>query len=182
MTLAQYRNPIDTPVDKARIAGQYTPGVCEVIGAGSPRNYEELGGAGWSGALVVFRGLKPAHFSLQLTLTETSDWNAWDKFEPLVRRPPFGKLPQALDVVHPFLSRLGITSMVIEDTLAPNQTDSGIWMIELKCIESRKLKPGSAAIDGSAATPVDPREAKIEKLTARLAALIDAAAGEGNAP
>jgi hypothetical protein len=182
MAQQHYINPIDTPVDQARLGGVLTPGYCEVVGASSPRNYEEMGGGGWSGALVIFKGLKPSHFSLRLTLYTTDDWNAWIKFRPLVHKPPIGKRPAALDIVHPFLADCGITSCVIEDVRAPDQVDHGVWMVEIMCIESRKLKAGSVAIDGSDATQVDPREEKLKKLTAERDKKRDALANEGNNP
>lgn len=182
MSLRDYKNPLDTPVDKARLNGVLTPGWCEVIGASSPRNYEEMGGGGWSGALVIYKGNRPSHFSLRLYLYESTDWDDWYKFAPMVQRAPLGKRPNALDIVHPFTAALGITSVVVEDVRAPDQCDHGVWMIELMLIESRKLKPGSAAIEGSDATEVDPREAKIEKLAKERDKKRDALANEGNNP
>jgi hypothetical protein len=182
MALTDYKNPLDTPVDKARLGGLLTPGYCEVVGASSPRNYEEMGGGGWSGALVIFKGLEPSHFSLRLYLYDSRDWDDWYKFAPLVHKPPLGKRPAALDIVHPFTAALGIAAVVVEDVRAPDQVDHGVWMIELMLIESRKLKPGSAAVEGSDATPVDPREEKIKKLAAERDRKRDALANEGNNP
>jgi hypothetical protein len=163
-------NPIDHAQDYVVIAGHRTPGLCEIIGASSPRNWEELGGSGWSGGILLYRGIKLSHFSIRLYLYESKeggdqhdDWGDWFRFRPIVmKRPTIGQ-PNALDCVHPFLNDLGITALVIEDVRAPDQVDHGVWMIELMCIEYRKLRKDSTAMSGSDATDEDPLAAEARR-------------------
>lgn len=176
-------NPLDSSFsyDYVKISGRRTPGLCEVIGASSPRNWDEIGGTGWSGGILLYRGIKLSHFSIRLYLYDTRDWNDWEAFRPLVQKSPLSRgIPKALDCVHPFLAELGIKALVIEDVRAPDQVDPGVWMIELMCIEYRKLRPSTGAVDGAEATPVDPRDQEIKELEGKVKAERDKLAKSGN--
>ena len=167
-------SPLDKPVDKATIGGQLTPGICEIVGADSPRAWDELNGYGLSGARLRFHGVKLSHFSIKFRLYTTQDWEDWHVFRPLVHRPPLGRYQRSLDIAHPILEDLGIGSIVIENVLAPDQTDHGEWTIELKVIEFRTPKHTMAKPEGSTATPVDPME---QKISARLDRFVELLAG-----
>lgn len=185
--MSAIKNPLDAPVDKVRFAGRFdTPGLCEIIGANSPRKWEEWTAGGWSGGVLFFRGFPLSHFSIRLSMYTTQDWADWEKFRPLVMRRPVGKgFPGALDVSHPFLAELGITACVIEDVRAPDQIEHGVWQIELMCIEHRKLRAASGKAEGSEAEPVDPWEAKVEHMRQRVEAEkgeLDQMLKEGNLP
>lgn len=162
-------NPLDNdPGDKVLIGGRRTPGLAEIVGASSPRKWEESAGPGWSGGILLFRGIALSHFSVRCTLYTSEDWADWHKFRPLVMRPPIGRMPRALDIAHAVLADLGIFACQIEDVRAPEQVDHGVWMIELMLIEYRKLKAGTGTIDGAEATPVDPWDQVIERLSAKF--------------
>jgi hypothetical protein len=163
-------NPLDAAVDKATIGGRLTPGICEIVGADSPRAWDELQGYGLSGATVRFHGIKLSHFSLKFRLYTSQDWADWHVFKPLIDKPPVGRYARSLDCAHPILADLGIRSIVIENVLAPEQTDDGEWTIELKVIEFRRPKGALGTPEGSTATPVDPYDQKIE---ARVEHLVD---------
>lgn len=66
--------------------------------------------------------------------------------EPLV---PRSRRAEALDIWHPILELLGITSVVIENVLQPKQTADGEWTVEIKMIEHRPITYALAAIEGS---------------------------------
>lgn len=149
-------NPIDQPRDWVKLGGQRTPGLCDISGAGSPRRWDERESYGYSGATVVFHGLKLAHFSLRLRFYSAQDWEDWYAFKPSIDKPPLGKRQGPLDIEHPLLSQVGITSVVVEDTLSPMQTADGEWTVEIKLIEYRPLKFAIAKPDNTAAKPVDP--------------------------
>jgi hypothetical protein len=153
-------NPLTEPRDRCLIGGHITPGICDIEGANSPREWLEVRGPGLSGAILRFRGVMPSHFTIKFRLYTTIDWADWNAFQVLVAKPPFGKRPRALDIVHPLLEPLGIRSIVVEDVLAPEQTgDSGEWTATLKVIESRARKSvPQGKVDGSQQTPTDPYE------------------------
>lgn len=170
-------NPIDNPIDKAKVGGMYTPGLCEVVGASSPRDWAEFRGYGLSGATVRFRGIKLSHFSLRIRLYSVEDWNDWHAFKPIVDKPPLGKRPRAIDISHPLLEDLGIRSAVVEDVGQPDEDDDGAWTIEVKLIEFRKPKLTLSTPEGSDAGPVDPVDAQIEARRKHIADQRDELAG-----
>lgn len=167
-------NPIDTPVDKAFLGGRITPGLCDIEGANSPRNWDERDGYGLSGATVIFKGVKLSHFSIKFRLYTVEDWNDWHAFAPTVAKPPLGKRPRALDIAHPITDEVQIRSVVVDDVLAPAQTGDGEWTVEVKLIEFRKPRLALAKPQGSTATPVDPIEQQIQANSDRIAQLLAA--------
>lgn len=166
-------NPIDTPVDKVIFAGRPSPGLADVVGADSPRDWDERRGYGLSGATLFFRGVKLSHFSVKLRLYTVQDWVDWYAFKPIVDKPPLGKRPRAIDISHPFLEDLGIRAVEVENVGAPEQTDHGEFTVELKLIEYRRPKFTMSKPEGAEATPVDPVEQEIAKNSAEIAALAD---------
>jgi hypothetical protein len=166
-------NPLTEPVDKLKLSGRMSPGLCEIVGASSPRNWEEIAGYGWSGALLRFRGVKLSHFAVRFKLYTTADWADWIAFRPLLAKPPFGKRPRALDIWHPLLVEVGIGSVVVEDFLAPEQSEDGVWVVEAKLIEYRNPKYTLSTPTGSAATEVDPYEIEIAANSSTIDELSD---------
>lgn len=166
-------NPLEQPVNYALVGGRRTPGLCDIEGAGSPRQWDERRGYGVSGATLVYRGLRLASFALKLRLYSPEDWQGWHDFAPTVSRPPTGERAQALDIVHPILEEVGIRSAVVEDVLAPQQTGDGEWTVEIRMREFRRPEVTTAAVtDSATSTRVDSnaslgRQAQIDALTAR---------------
>jgi hypothetical protein len=156
-------DPLDQAVDKAVIAGRLTPGICEIVGANSPRAWDEQSAYAVSGARLVFHGKKLSHFTIKFHLYDKTDWADWNAFQPLVYKVPTPKNPRALSIWHPLLVPLGIGAIVIEEILVPEQTDDGVWTIELKVIEYRKARePALAKPEAATATPVDPDDLKFQ--------------------
>lgn len=165
-------NPLDEPIDWIVLGGVRSPGLADVVGANSPRKWDERGGYGLSGAIVWFHGLGLSHFSVRFRLYTDQDWEEWREFFlPLVAKPPLGKRPKALDIWHPLLQDLGIRAVVVEDVLQPEQTNDGEWTAEIKFIEFRRPKFGMGKPDAAEATPADPVEQEIEANSATIDAL-----------
>ncbi len=158
-------NPIDEPVDYILLAGKRSPGLADVTGANSPRNWDKRKGYGLMGAIAVFHGMDLSTFTVKLRLYSLQDWADWHQWKALVDKPPVGKRPRSLDIVHPLLDELGIKSVVVEDVSQPEQTDHGEWTIEIKFLQWRAPVVRLAKPEGSTATPVDPVEQEIGKLT-----------------
>lgn len=155
-------DPLSKPQDKAEINGIVTPGVCEVIGAHSPRKWDKQSGPGYSGAWLIYHGTDLSDFSIVCRLYTDDDWLEWDALRPMLTRPPIGSRPKAMSVVHPVLDQVGVISMVVEDVMAPQQTGPGEWTIEIRCIEWRGPKAALSKPDAAAATPLDPVEQEIK--------------------
>jgi len=161
-------SPLRTPVDTFVLAGQLSPGIAEIVGAGSPRKWEEIGGMGWSGGILVYQGIKLSRFRAVMALYTDEHWAEWTAFAPLVLRGPNGKRPRSMAIVHPQLAAVGIHACVVEDVLAPTQTADSVWSVEVHFIEAKLLRKGAPARpDGAEATQAqdDPKEREIERLT-----------------
>ena len=164
-------DPLIEPADQLWLQQRWSPGLCEIDGANSPREWEERKGYGWSGAIVLFKGIGLAHFTVRFKLYTSQDWIDWSLFKPLLDKPPIGKRPRAMDVWHPLLVDQGIYAVVVEDLGQATQTADGEWTIEVKFCEHRMPKHSLSQPDGAAATPVDPYDQRIQQL-------VDDAAGE----
>ena len=158
-------NPIEQPTDKLLLSGMPSPGVCEILGASSPRNWNEQSGPGWSGGLLVYQGIKLCHFTALFNLYELSHWDEWQLFRPLVMRPPLGSRPRTHTIWHPLLAEVNIHACVVEDVRAPQQIGDGQWVVDVAFIETRLPKHGAPIKPTAAdAKPVDPYEQEIERL------------------
>jgi hypothetical protein len=152
-------DPINDPIDYVILAGKRSPGIADIIGASSPRRWDERRGYGLSGATLIFRGVQLAKWTLQLRLYTPEDWADWHAWKRLVQRPPAGARPKAMDIWHPILEELGVKAAGVEDLLQPLQTADGEWTIEIKMIEYRrpefKLAKPEGAKENEAVDPID---------------------------
>jgi len=159
-------DPFVTPIDHFLLSGQKSPGTARIVGASSPRKWDERAGYGLSGSFSVYLGRRLAKFDAVITLVDSADWAAWQAFKPLVDRAPNGKRPRALDIWHPWLADLDIKAAGVEDVLQPDEPDDGSKIITIKFIEFRApritlAKPEAASRKESN----DPVDKLIEKLT-----------------
>jgi hypothetical protein len=161
-------NPITTPVDYILLSNQRSPGLAEVSAANSPRMWDERRGFALSGSRVVFRGIGLAYPIVTLRLFSDQDWKDWHQWKPLVQRPPIGERAHAMDIWHPFLEDLGITSVVVQDVLQPRQTADGEWSIDIKFIEFRRPTLMLEIPEASEERSDDPVDQTIERLTAQV--------------
>lgn len=163
-------NPISEPVDFVILAGQRTPGIAEVQGFHSPRQWDERKGYGLSGATLRYRGIGLAKGKLIIRLTTEQDWADWHDFAPVVKRPPVGERAHALDISHPLLEQLDIRAVVVEDVGQPTQDDRGTWTIVIELKEYRKPVVQLSTPDGAATTPEPQTEGQriIQRLTAQV--------------
>jgi len=169
-------DPIDAPCDYILLAGQKSPGVAEIVGASSPREWEERNGYGVTGGFSVFMRRKLARFSVRLRLYESEDWIAWRAWKPIVdklpkRRGGSGADSGMLSIWSPQLEDLDIKAVGVAEVGQPEQTGDGEWTIEIKFIEHRSPKVTLAKPQGAAAEPVDPIDKVIEGLTDQFQSL-----------
>lgn len=161
-------NPIDEPCDYILLAGIKSPGLADVVGASDIRGWDVRKGMGISGAFSVFTGQDLSRFSVRLRLYTDTDWAAWYAWKPIVdklptRRGGGGKDSGVLDIWHPVLEGLDIKAVGAAEVMQPEQTDDGVWTVEIKFIEFRYPKLTLAKPEAAAATPVDPVEEQIIK-------------------
>lgn len=159
-------NPYQFPENKIILEGRKSPGLADVAGAGTPRNWEERKGYGLSGATLWFTGHGLANFTVKLRFYEVSDWEDWHDWKDIVKRAPFGKLPKAKDIYHPLLADLDINRVVVTDVRQAEQIDDGVWEVPIDFRQHRALKHTLAKPKGSNdKPPADPWEQKIQELT-----------------
>lgn len=174
-------NPIDDPRDKVLLAGRPTPGIAEIVGASNPRNWEEQTPGGWSGGILIFKGIKLSHFSIRCEMFDDDHWKEWHAIRPLLMR---ATARTSLGCVHPQLASCGIHALVLEDVYAPLQTADGVWMMELSCIEWRGLKSvGTSNPQGAEDNPVSALQKAIkeqEEQNKRLEEEVKRMAAQGN--
>lgn len=147
-------NPIERPCDHIVLADKRSPGIAEIVGASSPRQWDEREGFGLSGAWLVYKGRGLARFSVRIKLLTVDDWNAWAAFRPLVdaypkRRHASGKDSGALKIWHPYLEQLDIRAVAVLEVLQPVLSDDGEAIVEIRFLEYRHpkialAKPGAA--------------------------------------
>lgn len=177
--------PLTSPVDHVLLAGQRSPGIADVQGAGSPRRWDIRRGYALSGARPVFRGMDVARFRVVLRLLTEADWEAWHEWKVLVQQPPTGTRPRALDIWHPVLEECGISSAVVENVEQPVHDGTGLWTIAIAFIEFRPPQPlvirteGSSAVRPLSGTQLEIRIAELEGevLEGQLGRELDRAAG-----
>jgi hypothetical protein len=173
-------DPTGTPVDHVILSGQRSPGIAEIVGASSPRRWDERRGYALSGSTVIFRGVGLARFKIVLRLYAPEHWSEWATWSQLVQRPPPLERARALDISHPILEDLGIRSCVIETVGQPVQSSQGggEWTIEIACIEYRRPTPAIARPDGSDDRLPEPTDPADRALRALAGINTRAAAGE----
>lgn len=152
-------NPIDAPIDYVLIGGKRTPGIGVVVGASGPLKWDEQNGYGYSGAFLIFRGARLAHFEVRCSLYTVQDWEDYHSFLPTIKVPT-QRFPKALDIWHPFLEQLGIKSVVPEEPKqpeGPDETGVYVWTVKLAQYRRPKLtlvKP-EASKDKQSTDPID---------------------------
>ena len=165
-------------VDKFFLAYQISPGRCIIKGASSPRKWNVNDGFGQTGASVVFGGEKLSSFEIELQFWEPEHLDEWQDFKSLCEKPPTGTIPKALDIYHPILADLKITSVVVEDRTQLDLIDeTGLWSTTIKFIQYKKPRPILAkpvASIPNAAVPVPTAQDAGDRMIAALYAKFQA--------
>lgn len=171
--LAEHRRPNGPPKTPSQ-ALQQSPGLAVVRGAEDVRMWDKRQGYGLSGALQIFRGRDLSEFDVTLTLSTDQDWADWASWRQLVARPPFGKIPKALDIWHPWLEEQEIRSCVVLKKGNWEPDGTGAFSITIRFREFRPFTI-SLAKPTSSATPVDtdPVSQQIAANTATIKSLRD---------
>jgi len=160
-------------VDKINVAGQLSPGACEISRGVSPNKWDERLGYGLSGSTLVFRGTGLATFTVKIKLWTDEHLAEWEVWRELVGRPPAKRYPKALKVWHPILEDLGVSAAIVEKRGQLTKTDTGGWEVEIYFKEYRRPKIALATPAGvKDEKPVDPYDQKIADLSGQLSELM----------
>lgn len=109
-------DPIANPQDwdVVRIGQVVSPGICKVGEFKRSYEWDQKKGKGSLGATVTFVQRPPAKGSVVFRLWTSAHFVAWDTFRLALQYDPTKKAVQAVDIYHPSLADLGITSVVTE--------------------------------------------------------------------
>lgn len=138
-------NPIDNPelYHSVRIGGQLSPGYCKVSGFKRAHEWDVKKGKGAKGANITFVQRPPAKGSITFYLGwfdangigGGDHFAEWDLFLPLLKYDPTKKAPQAVDIFHPALARVDITSVVTENVGVEEDVGDGLYAIQVDFLE-----------------------------------------------
>lgn len=176
-------NPISDPQswDVCNVAGKINPGYCEVGEFKRENEWDVKKGKGAVGGAITFVQKPPAKGSIKFFLWEDKHFNEWIAFRKLFKYDPTKKAIQAIDLYHPSLAEIDITSVVTQSIGNVVHEGKGMYSITVEFLEYFPVKAGSgvSSPSGSASnakgskstgTPADPiADAQQKEIAALMA-------------
>lgn len=109
--------------------GERSPGVCNIVNAGTPRKWDKQGGWGYDGASLTYLGEDLSEFDVQIAIWEKDHWKQWDQFASVIERSFNDRNDPSLTIRHPVLIKppLRITTVVVRNVSQFEQSESGLW-------------------------------------------------------
>lgn len=159
--MSQYYDPVTDYelYDSLILAGVQSPGVCKVSMTSRDLGWSNASAPGSDGAESTLTGAKLAEFEVEFLLwqgdSEVSHFMLWPGFRAVLQTPVSKGDPKALDIFHPQLTELGITSVVVQSWTEPTPNGDGSATAKVKFIEysaGTKDRPGNGKMNGSKAT------------------------------
>lgn len=128
-------NPIDDPLvfDVVEIGGTVSPGKCVVTGFKRPHEFDVKKGKGAIGGTLTFVQKPPADGTITFWLWTSDHWAQWATFLPLLKYDPTKKTVQAVDIYHPSLDAIDVTSVVCNEIGQPEQVNDGDSLYTITC-------------------------------------------------
>ena len=110
-------DPITNPQawDVVKLGQSTSPGVCELSGFKRGHEWDIKKGKGTVGSTITFVARPPAKGSIKFKLWTAAHFDAWATFVALLKYDPTKKAVQAVDIYHPSLADIDITSVVTEN-------------------------------------------------------------------
>lgn len=146
-TLDPFSNP--GAWDAVVIAGQQAPGILLMPGGIEFKRafaWDVKKGKGTLGATATFVGQPLAKGTIKLVFWTMQHFVAWSQFVPLLKYDPTKIAPQAVDIYHPALADVNITSVIIEEIGIPMPQLDKRYIVELKFLEYLP-PPAISAVD-----------------------------------
>jgi hypothetical protein len=167
-------NPYRDPVNTFHIGNplQPSPGIATVIGAGSPRSWDERKGYGLIGATLWYTGRKLSKFKVRIELRTEADWDAWVEWRKLLKAPSYGRRAGWLPCYHPLLAPLEIDRVVVLDRPQENQDDEGVWTceVEFQVYRRPRLSLAKPTSPNGAGKQMDEKDWDIAAVQSQIAA------------
>lgn len=116
MSGAGLSDPISYPQtwDVVVIAGQTSPGLCEVSEFKRAHEWDVKKGKGTLGATITFVSKPPAKGSVTFKAWTAAHFAAWDIFYSLFKYDPTKKTVTGVDIYHPSLADIELNAVVTE--------------------------------------------------------------------
>lgn len=139
-------DPINNPQewDVIRVGGITSPGLCKLGDMKSKSEWDVKKGKGVYGATLTYVGRPPTKFTITFKLWLPSHFAAWDTFRPLFKYDATKKQVQAVDIYHPALADIELSSVVCEGIGAINHEGNQLYTIAVDFIEYFPAPKGSA--------------------------------------
>lgn len=189
-------NPMRNPDDTVVLAGREVPGIVVIKGLSAPRDWETRMSFGMMGYRLRLKGIKPSKFSLVVSLYDEEDWDAWNEFSEIVRRPPppdrsqiqaitsipslwrfIRTLGPPLRIRGPQLDEYRVNRVVVEDVTQADENDRGTWTLEIKLIQ---YQPPVRVLSTSGGRAEDEPRTAQERQIAALTTELNGLANAGN--
>jgi len=146
-------NPIDHPQewDSVTIAGQRSPGLCELDGFDRKHDWDRKKGKGAAGETITFTQKPAAEGKLTFTFWLREHFTAWATFRALFKYDPTKKAPSPFDIFHPTLADNDIKSVVCGSLGGLKHVGGGKYQVVVELLEYNPPPPKSAVStpDGS---------------------------------
>lgn len=166
-------NPIDDELlyTDFTLGQSASPGYIKSIsGHDSKVNWDVKAGTGQSGASVTLKDIPLRTVKIEIFLSDEEDYAAWDDFREVIESTVAGTTPKALEIYHPELAAVGITSVVKSNISGPKYDGKGGATYTIELQEYRPPKPKSGSPSGAKkATANDPNAAANAELAALTA-------------
>lgn len=138
-------NPIDHPEvwDRVVVAGVASPGYCKIKQHARKNEWDIKRGKGAKGATITYVQRPPMQFTIEFYAGYydisgaggPSDFAAWDAFLPLLQYDPTKKTPQAIDIYHPALADVDLSSVVTESIGGWEDAGDNLFKREIAFLE-----------------------------------------------
>lgn len=139
-------DPITQPRtwDKVQIGGVESPGTCVVSEFKRAHEFDIKKGKGSLGATITFVGRPPAKGNVKFSLWAQDQFQEWEEFRKLLKYDPTKKAVQAIDIYHPSLKDIDITSVVTESIGNIVPEGKGMYSCTVEFLEYFPPPPASA--------------------------------------
>jgi len=130
-------DPLTNPQawDVVVIGNVECPGVCKVGEFKREAKFDVKLGKGSFGSTETYVGRPPAKGTIEFYLWLPIHFQQWDTFRPRFKYDPTKKNVQAIDIYHPSLADIDVSSVVCEQLGSLQHDGKGLWTIKVDLLE-----------------------------------------------
>ncbi len=130
-------NPFQFPLDYdvVTVGGVVCPGLAKIGDFKTKREFDIKKGKGTFGSTITFVGRPPSTGSITFYIWNAGQIEAWVTYRDLFKFDPTKKAIQAIDIFHPSLHEIDMTSFVCEGIGALKHEGQGLYSITVDLLE-----------------------------------------------